>query len=120
MRIIALLFAALVVALPALGQQDEFTTAPLDDFEDTAPWVKGDPNTDLTQKDAAITPSDKFVHEGAQSLAFMINVNWTEREGEQYAKGWPMLSRELNPVRDWSAWDNVQFWLYTDTEITIP
>ncbi len=120
MRTTTLLLAALTVALPVLAQQDEFTTAPLDDFEDATPWVKGDPNTDLTQKDAAVTPSGKFVHEGAQSLAFMINVNWTEREGEKYAKGWPMLGRDFEPARDWSAWDHVQFWLYTDTQITIP
>ncbi len=120
MGMISLLVAALVIALPALGQQGEFTTAPLDDFEDTSPWITGDPNTDLTQKDAAVTPSDKFVHEGAQSLAFMISVNWTEREGEKYAKGWPMLSRDFAPAQDWSAWDHVQFWLYTDTDIEIP
>lgn len=64
MRTIALLLAIVVSALPALAQQDEFTTAPLDDFEDTSPWIKGDPNTDLTQKDAAVTPSSKVVHEG--------------------------------------------------------
>lgn len=50
----------------------------------------------------------------------MISVNWTQREGEKYAKGWPMLSREFTPAQDWRAWDHVQFWLYTDTKIMIP
>ena len=47
----------------------------LDDFEDARPWLKGDPNTDLEQKDAAVAASRELVKEGKQSLAFMIQVN---------------------------------------------
>ncbi len=100
--------------------QEEFTYAPLDDFEDTGPWIKGDPNTDLTQKDAAVAPNHEFVKQGKQSLAFMIHVNWTPREGEKYPKGWPMMTRDFDPPQDWSGYDRVVFWLYTETEAQIP
>ena len=112
--------AAAIAAAPLIAQDEPFTFTPLDDFEDTSPWIKGDSNTDLTQKDAAVAPSSKFVHEGKQSIAFMISVNWTPREGEQYPKGWPMMSRSFDPPQDWSAYDHVAFWLYTDTQITLP
>ncbi len=106
--------------MPLHARDAQFTFVPLDDFEDTSPWIGGDPNTDLTQKDAALTPSDKFVHEGTQSIAFMVSVNWTPREGEKYPRGWPMMTRHFDPPVDWSAFDHVAFWLYTDTRITIP
>ena len=92
----------------------EFTK--LDDFEDASPWLKGDPNTDLEQKDAAVTTSSEFVKEGKQSLAFLIRVNWTKRPNEKYAKGWPMMRREFEAPRDWSGYDYVYFWLYPKTE----
>ncbi|MCD6361793.1 MAG: hypothetical protein J7M38_13135 [Armatimonadetes bacterium] len=119
MRTVTCLLVVIMVC-PLLAQEAEYSFTPLDDFEDTSPWIKGDPNTDLTQKDAAVVPSTKFVHEGKQSIAFMISVNWTPREGEKYAKGWPMLTRSFDPPQDWSQYDAVAFWLYTDTEITLP
>jgi hypothetical protein len=112
--------AALIALLPVAILADEFRLTPLDDFEDASPWVKGDPNTDLTQKDAAVAPSTDIVKQGKQSLAFMISVNWTPRPGEQYAKGWPMISRIFEEPRDWRAFDRLQFWLYTETEDQLP
>lgn len=118
---LACILVALLCPLPVLrAQEAEWTFTTLDNFEDTSPWIKGDPNSDLTQKDAAVVPSNKFVHEGAQSIAFMIHVNWTPREGEKYPQGWPMMSRNFDPPQDWSDYDAVAFWLYTDTQITIP
>jgi hypothetical protein len=99
---------------------DEFTYAPLDDFEDASPWIKGDPNTDLTQKEVAIAPSAERVRQGKQSLAFMIRVDWTPKPGEKYPKGWPMLSREFAQPQDWSEYDAVRFWLYTETQAELP
>jgi len=113
--------AALLLAAPALAcAADEFTYAPLDDFEDASPWVKGDPNTDLTQKEVAIAPSTERVKQGKQSLAFMIRVDWTPKPGEQYPKGWPMMSRDFAEPQDWSAYDEVHFELYTQTEARLP
>ncbi|MGD9495353.1 MAG: hypothetical protein AB7Y46_03480 [Armatimonadota bacterium] len=118
MRQVLLAAIALLCCLRA-GAND-FVFAPLDDFEDASPWVKGDPNTDMAQRDSAVVPSREVVHEGEQSLAFMVRVNWTPREGEQYPKGWPMMSRDLNPPQDWSAYDRVFFWLYTQTDDALP
>jgi len=109
----------LLVSAGAFGA-DEFSYAPLDDFEDASPWVKGDPNTDLTQKEVAIAPSTTRVRQGKQSLAFMIRVDWTPKPGEQYPKGWPMMSRDFAAPQDWSAYDEVQFQLYTETEARLP
>ncbi len=99
---------------------DDVALTPLEDFEDVAPWVKGDPNTDLTQKEVAIAPSTGRVHEGKQSLAFMVRVDWTPKPGEEYPKGWPMVGRDFEEPQDWSAFDEVRFWLFTDTKATIP
>ena len=88
----------------------------LDDIEDAKAWLKGDPNTDLDQKDAAVTTSAELVKEGQQSVAFMIRVNWTKRPNEKYAKGWPMMRRKFEQPQDWSAHDYVYFWLYAKTE----
>lgn len=123
MRPICLVLALLLAAIAGdrtRSHADDYEYAPLDDFEDASPWVKGDPKTDLEQRDSAVMPSREIVHEGAQSLAFAIRVNWTPREGEQYPKGWPMMSRDLDPVQDWSAWDRVFFWLYTETDDALP
>lgn len=118
MRAICPILAALVICIAASA--DDFEYTPFDDFEDCSPWVKGDPNTDLTQKEVAIAPSTEIVHEGEQSLAFMIRVDWTPKEGEQYAKGWPMMTRTLDPPLDWRDYDRVFFWLYTRTEDELP
>jgi len=88
----------------------EFTK--LDDFEDGGPWIKGDPNTDLEQRDSTVATSTEFVKEGKQSLAFLIRVNWAKRPNEKHAKGWPMMRRQFDAPRDWSAYDYVYFWLY--------
>lgn len=118
MRMICLY--TLIALLPCVAVADDYRLAPLDDFEDVSPWVKGDPNTDLTQKDAAVVGSSERVFEGEQSLCFMIDVNWTPRGDEEYPKGWPMMSREFPEPQDWTAYDGVQFQLYTDTEARIP
>ncbi len=109
---------AILFVAPARGQ--EFALTPLDDFEDVSPWVKGDPNTDLTQKEVAVAPSTTTVKQGKQSLAFMIRVDWTPKPGEEYPQGWPMISRIFEEPQDWSAYDRLQFWLFTETENRLP
>ena len=115
MLVAVAIWASISVVHAAAGQPGLVFTK-LDDFEDATPWLKGDPNTDLIQKDAAVTTSTEFVKEGKQSLAFMIRVNWTPRPNEKYAKGWPMMRRRFDAARDWSGYDYVYFWLYTKTE----
>ncbi|MBM3471893.1 MAG: hypothetical protein FJX75_01305 [Armatimonadetes bacterium] len=119
-RLSAAFAVFLLVASTVSALADEFTYAPLDDFEDASPWVKGDPNTDLTQKEVAIAPSTQRMKQGKQSLAFMIRVDWTPKPGEKYPKGWPMLSREFAQPQDWSKYDAVRFWLYTETQAELP
>ncbi len=119
MRELGLIALAAALTAAAAGEP-EFTLAPLDNFEDVSAWVKGDPNTDLTQKDAAVAPSTAHVKQGKQSLAFMVHVNWTPRPGEKYGKGWPMISRSFSPAQDWSRYDRLQFWLYTETQSPLP
>ncbi|MDP6502971.1 MAG: hypothetical protein QF886_05115, partial [Planctomycetota bacterium] len=111
----ALIFSALP-GIPAKGEIADFEFSRLDGFEDASPWVKGDPNTDLQQKDAAVTTSREFFKEGKQSLAFLIRVNWTKRDNEQYAKGWPMMRRVFQKPRDWSEYDYLFFWVYAKTK----
>ena len=99
---------------------DDYDLTPLDGFEGQTPWAKGDPNTDLQQRDSAVATSTEMVKEGEQSLAFIIHVNWTPREGEQYPKGWPMARRVYDAPQDWSRHDRVLFWLYTQTDDPLP
>ena len=110
---IASTIAAIVVSAPAA---EPFAYAPLDDFEDASPWVKGDPRTDLAQRDAAVAGSTDVVKQGKQSLSFMIRVNWTKRPTETYAKGWPMMQRTFKAPRDWEDYDAISFWLFTRTK----
>ncbi len=105
----AMLAAATASGAPALEWKQ------IDDFEDARAWVKGDPNTDLRQKDAAVTTTREFVKHGKQALAFLIRVNWTKRPGEKYAKGWPMMRRRFDKPQDWSSYDYLYFWLYAKT-----
>lgn len=118
MRLLCLTLALLAACV--VGTADDFAYVPLDDFEDASPWVKGDPKTDMTQRDAAVYATDERVRQGEQSIAFEIHVNWTPREGEEYPKGWPMVMRDLQPPRDLSEFDRVFFWLYTETEDPLP
>lgn len=94
-------------------QNIEFTR--LDDFEDDAAWLKGDPKTDLEQHDSAVTTSTDLVKEGKRSLVFMNKINWTPRPNEKYPKGWPMIWRKFQPPQDWSTYDYIYFWLYPRT-----
>lgn len=109
-------FTVAVIAVCSARAAEPFAYAPLEDFEDVSPWVKGDPKTDLTQKDAAVAGSTDVVKQGKQSLSFMIRVNWTKRPNETYAKGWPMMRRTFETPRDWTDYDYISFWLYTRTE----
>ena len=74
----------------------------------------------MTQREVGVAPSTEIVHEGERSLAFMVRVDWTPKEGEEYPKGWPMMTRELDPPLDWREYDRVFFWLYTRTEDSLP
>jgi hypothetical protein len=106
----------LAATLCAAAPQPALDFTKLDDFEDASAWLKGDPKTDLEQKDAAVAASTEVVHGGKQSLAFLIRVNWTPRPNEKYPKGWPMVSRKFDAPRDWSGYDYVCFWLYARTD----
>ena len=101
------------------AEEAGFAFRPLDDFEDISGWNKGDPNTDLAQKDAVVTTDSEFVKQGKQSIAFMIRVNWKKRPEEKYAKGWPMMRRAFNTPQDWSEYDYVDFWLYAKTDLSL-
>jgi hypothetical protein len=116
----ALLPLALLALMPLAVRADDLVYTPLDDFEDATPWLKGDPHTDMTQAEVGVRPEREIVHEGKQSLAFMIRVDWTPRPGEQYAKGWPMITRTCAAPQDWSAYDQLEFWLYVQTESPLP
>ena len=111
--------AALALALGA-SAADEYTHRPLDDFEDLSVWIKGDPTTDLTQREVALSPNTQYVKQGKQSFAFLIRVDWSEQPGVKYAKGWPMISRAFDPPQDWSGCDRLEFWLYTETKASLP
>jgi len=114
-----LLVSCRVVQRDAASTFDGMAFTVLDDLEDATPWLKGDPNTDLEQKDTAVASSTEFVRQGERSLAFMVRVNWTKRPHEKYAKGWPMLRRSFEAPRDWSGYDYLSFWLYTRTEASL-
>jgi hypothetical protein len=111
---------SLLLCLLSVHAQDEYEYTLLDDFEDVSAWIKGDPTTDMQQREVGYAPSSKFVKEGKQSLAFMIRVDWTEKPGQQYAKGWPMVFRKFDKPQDWSSHDRVEFWVYTETQATLP
>jgi hypothetical protein len=56
----------------------------------------------MEHHEVGYAPSTRFVREGEQSLAFMVRVDWSEKPGQKYAKGWPMISRTFETPRDWS------------------
>lgn len=91
----------------------------LDDAEAPAAWVKGDPQSDLLQHDAAVASSTEVVHQGQRSLVFMIRVNWTPRPGETYPRGWPMMRRVFAAPADWSQEDVFSFWVYPRTTLSL-
>ncbi len=92
----------------------------LDGFEDTSLWFKGDSNTDMDQQEVGYGASTEFIKEGRQSLAFMVRVDWSEKPGVQYAKGWPMLKRNFPEPQDWSSYDRIECWVYPQTEALLP
>jgi len=116
MRRMTVLSILLSLTTACLAQPTAIEFTKLDDFEDASAWLKGDPKTDLEQKDTAVASSTEFVKEGKRSLAFMNRINWTPRPGEKYPQGWPMLTRKFDKPQDWSGYDYVYFWLYTKTE----
>jgi len=91
----------------------------VDDFENPAAWLKGDPRTDLEQRDAAVMPDTRIVFQGKRSLLFKIRVNWKKRPGERYAKGWPMISRMFPAPQDWSEWDFLCVRIYPETSLSL-
>lgn len=113
------LLAVLAAGVLSAAEPDGCEFAPLDDFEDVSAWSPGDPAEDLPRRDFAVAAEQTVVKEGRQSLAFMIRVNWTQRPGEKYAKGWPMMRRTFPEPRDWSAYDYVDFWLYPKTDLSL-
>lgn len=114
------LLLTLLLLPPLCVRADDLVYAPLDNFEDATPWLKGDPNTDMTQAEVGVRPEKQIVHEGQQSLAFMVRVDWTPKPGEKYPKGWPMISRTFAEPQDWSRYDQIEFWLYVQTESPLP
>jgi len=117
-RWITVASAALIAGVAFAAPDTE--TVVLDDFEDTSAWIKGDPTTDMEQREVGYAPSTRFVKQGKQSLAFMVRVDWSEKPGEQYPKGWPMISRVFEQPQDWSRYDRLQLWVYPETEAMLP
>jgi len=115
-----LCFLCVLLAAALACAADEYDRTTLDDFEDVSRWIKGDPVTDMVQNEVGYAPSTKFVKQGQQSLAFMIRVDWTPKPGEKYPKGWPMISRRFEQPQDWSQYDRLEFWVYTETEAVLP
>lgn len=115
------LFVGLTILSLLPGRaRDEYVYTTLDDFEDVSAWTKGDPTTDMEQREVGYAPSAKFVRQGKQSLAFMVRVDWSEKPGQKYARGWPMVSRTFERPRDWSRYDRLEFWVYTETQADLP
>ncbi|HUT87973.1 MAG TPA: hypothetical protein VMY37_00610 [Thermoguttaceae bacterium] len=111
--------AALLASVLHAADPSGLEYVPLDDFEDVSAWSPGDPETDLPRKDWAVAAGREVLHEGDQSIAFMIRVNWTPRPGEKYAQGWPMMRRTFSEPQDWSQYDYVEFWLYAKTDLSL-
>ena len=115
-----LLVLPIIASLGPLYAQQDYTYTPFDDLEDVSAWLKGDPQTDMEQREVGYAASTEFVKQGKQSLAFMVRVDWTPKPGEEYPRGWPMISRQFEEPQDWSEYDRFEFWLYTETEARIP
>ena len=63
------LLSALFACVPGHANPGApFAFTPLDDFEDASPWIKGDPKTDLAQRDATVVASRDIVKQGEKSL----------------------------------------------------
>jgi len=116
--VVALLALLVTGAASLAAGPYEYTV--LDDFEDVSRWIKGDPTTDMSQREVGYAPSTRFLKEGKQSLAFMVRVDWSEKPGQKYAKGWPMLSRTFDEPQDWSSYDRLELWIYTETTAQLP
>lgn len=110
----ALLSTSVVLAV------GEFAWQPVDSFDSLAAWWTGDPHTDMNQAEVGVRLETARVREGKGALAFMVRVDWTPKPDEKYPKGWPMISRSLDPPQDWSSYDQARLWVYADTQVRLP
>jgi len=63
-----------------------------------------------------VAASTAQVKDAAQSLHWRVKVDYHAGE-KAYPIGWPRTGRSFNPgaQRDWSAWDYLHGWIYTET-----
>lgn len=75
----------------------------------------GDSAKSWSAAEATMTPSADHVKTSGASLHWHITVDYYAGESK-YPIGWPRVSHSFaESARDWSAWDFVHVWIYTET-----
>ncbi|MFA5191376.1 MAG: hypothetical protein WC740_11655 [Verrucomicrobiia bacterium] len=66
--------------------------------------------------ESTVEVSTARVKTGPSALHWHVTVDYYAGE-KKYPIGWPRVSRAIpeSPSRDWSAWDYLHMWIYTDT-----
>lgn len=66
--------------------------------------------------ECVIEPSAAHVKTAASSWRWHVSVDHFEGEAK-YPIGWPRAGHSIaeGPLRDWSGWDYLRMWIYTDT-----
>jgi hypothetical protein len=66
--------------------------------------------------ESKLEPSTEHVKLGKAALHWHVTVDYTAGEAK-YPIGWPRFSHAIpeGPVRDWSDWDFLHMWIYTET-----
>lgn len=71
---------------------------------------------DWPGEECVTAASKAHVKDAAYSLHWHVTVDYTAGE-KKYPVGWPRFGRtfKAGPARDWSGWDYLHGWLYTET-----
>ncbi|MCX7825832.1 MAG: hypothetical protein N2689_09775 [Verrucomicrobiae bacterium] len=76
----------------------------------------GDSAKTWSPAESMVTPSAERVKVGKASLHWHVTVDFYGGE-KNYPIGWPRFSHAIpeGPQRDWSGWDYLSMWVYTET-----
>lgn len=107
------LFASALLTTPAFAaEQRPASAAPMEKQVLFAP----ESAKKWSQAECSLEPSTARQRAGMPTLHWHITVDYTTGE-PKYPIGWPRITYAVpaGPQRDWSGWDFLHFWVYTDT-----
>lgn len=110
---IAILVAALATLHACgLSAQDPSPSAPMERL----PLFDSGSITTWSTAESTVAISTERTRDAAAALHWHVTVDYSTGE-PKYPIGWPRVNRNFpaGPLRDWSGWDYLHFWVYTAT-----